>query len=148
MEFLINYGVFIALVLLGFTTGTIVERRHYARIRKREAESDVMVFSDRNVPDGMGHHTQQLVIGSVVLSNDYFKAMLAGLRKLFGGNIGAYETLLDRGRREAVLRLKDEASALNAKMVINVKFETSSISKGDQNNLTTIEVMAYGTALI
>ena len=53
--------------------------------------------------------TSFLVNGSTVVSNDYFKRLLAILRNIFGGRVKAYESLLDRARREAVLRMKDEA---------------------------------------
>ena len=145
MEFLANYGIFLVLLALGFFSGRFVEKRHYRVLIRREAESDVMIFTDSNVPPGLGLKTQQLVVGSAVISNDYFKAVLSSLRKIFGGNIGAYETLLDRARREAVLRMKSEARALNADTVINVKFETTSISKG--KSVVTVEVLAYGTAV-
>lgn len=145
MEGMINLGIFFALLLLGLVTGRIAERRHYKRIIEREAASTVMVFSDRNVPSGVAANRAQLVQGSAVISHDYFKAVLASLRKIFGGRLGAYESLLDRARREAVLRMKDAAQELGSNMVINVKFETTSISKG--KNLVTVEVLVYGTAL-
>jgi uncharacterized protein YbjQ (UPF0145 family) len=47
------------------------------------------------------------VSGSVVVSVDYFKRFLAGLRTLVGGRVTSYETLLDRARREAILRCKE-----------------------------------------
>ena len=80
----------------------------------------------------------------MVVASDYFKSFVAGLVNIFGGRIRSYEPLLDRGRREAVLRLKQEAKQQGASMVFNVKYETSRIG----GRVTTIEVMAYGTALI
>jgi uncharacterized protein YbjQ (UPF0145 family) len=94
------------------------------------------------------NYDQQLVIGSVVVSIDYFKRFLAGLRNLFGGRVTAYETLLDRARREALLRMKEQAEAAGAKLVFNVKYETSSISKGRKDTVGSVEMLAYGTALI
>ena len=60
----------------------------------------------------------------------------------------AYESLLDRARRESLLRMKQQADGLGAEMVFNVKYETASISKGRGNTIGSIEVLAYGTALI
>ena len=45
----------------------------------------------------------------VVISLDHFKRFLAGLRALVGGRIRSYETLLDRARREALMRMKEAA---------------------------------------
>ena len=88
-----------------------------------------------------------LVAGSVVVSVDYFKRFLAGLRGLVGGRVVAYESLLDRARREAILRMKQQARELNAAMVFNIKIETSSISRNARGGVGSIEVLAYGTAL-
>ena len=82
------------------------------------------------------------------MSVDYFKRFLAALRNLFGGRVTSYESLLDRARRESLLRMKEKAAALGASMVFNVKYETASISKGAGNTIGSIEVLAYGTALI
>lgn len=63
---------------------------------------------------------------------------------LFGGNVTVYETLIDRARREAILRMKSNAS--NASEIINIRIETSSISK-NAKSIGSIEVLAYGTAI-
>jgi len=60
----------------------------------------------------------------------------------------SYESLIDRGRREAILRMKQEARKLNADYVFNIKMETSSISKGGGNSIGSVEVLAYGTAVM
>jgi uncharacterized protein YbjQ (UPF0145 family) len=86
-----------------------------------------------------------MVAGSVVISIDRFKQLLAGLRNLFGGHITAYESLLDRARREAVLRMK--AAAGDAAVITNLRVETTSLSGQSKKGLGTIEVLAYGTAL-
>ena len=69
---------------------------------------------------------------------------MAGLVNFFGGAVVSYESLLDRGRREALLRMKKQASALGAEYVFNIKYETTSLGGG---RLASIEVLAYGTAL-
>jgi uncharacterized protein YbjQ (UPF0145 family) len=43
--------------------------------------------------------------------------------------------------------MKNEAAQLNADIIFNVKLETSSIHKGKGNNIGSVEVLAYGTAL-
>jgi uncharacterized protein YbjQ (UPF0145 family) len=88
----------------------------------------------------------KLVAGSVVISVDYFKRILAGLRAIVGGRIQSYETLLDRARREAVLRMKEQVRSTD--MILNLRIETSSISKGRrQKSVGTVEALAYGTAI-
>ena len=85
-----------------------------------------------------------------MIAEDYFKRIAASLKSLVGGRLTAYESLMDRGRREAVLRMKEEARGLGADMVFNVRFETASMndSAGGRQAMFSAEFIAYGTALI
>ncbi len=139
--------LFLLLLVVGFTVGRIAERRHYRSIVKREKEmSGVLIFSNR-FPPLSGNRSQALVTGSVVVSEDYFKRVVSGLQSIFGGRLRAYESLLDRARREAVLRMKQEARDKGARMIVNVKFQTFSIPGRNRRSFGAVEVMAYGTAL-
>ncbi len=145
MEFL-ELGIFAALLAVGFVAGSLIERNHYASIRKREHEQrDVLAFAMRFAPDRRSAQRAFLVHGTVVVSADYFKTFVAGLRNLFGGRMRSYETLMERARREALLRLKDDARRKGARLVICVRFQSTSISSGWA---PAIEVFAYGTALV
>ena len=57
---------------------------------------------------------------------------------------------MDRGRREAILRMKEAARARGAKSVFNVRFETASLSEAHAGArpMFSAEFIAYGTALI
>lgn len=149
MEALIQLCFFLGLLCLGYFFGRRAETKHYQSIREREAAlRHIVVTSERlPAPAFLTHHTQ-LVTGSVVISVDYFKVVVAGLRALVGGRIRAYESLLDRARREAILRMQAEAKTLNASYIINMKFETSRISGNAGQGLGSVEVLAYGTALV
>ncbi|ETR65232.1 MAG: hypothetical protein OMM_14590 [Candidatus Magnetoglobus multicellularis str. Araruama] len=92
----------------------------------------------------------KLVVGSVVIASDYFKRLLAGLRNIFGGQVNAYETLIDRARREAILRMKSQAEG--AAIILNMRIETTNISRRQSrtrrnSSSASIEAIAYGTAL-
>lgn len=139
--------IFGALVVLGYVSGRIVEKRHYVSIRRREQQfADTLVFGNR-FPPLTRPARQMLVDGSVVISEDYFKALVAGLQSLIGGRLKSYESLLDRARREAVLRMKAKAREAGASMIINVKFQTFAIPGNRQNSFRAVELLAYGTAL-
>ncbi|HTF86006.1 MAG TPA: YbjQ family protein [Cellvibrio sp.] len=141
----------IALVLLtvGFFSGRYLEKKHYTSIIARETSPDqVMVFAERLPPPVLPAPVTQLVSGSVVISSDYFKRFIAGLRMLIGGRLNTYESLLDRARREAILRMREEAKALGATQIFNVKLETMSIGGRNPNSVSCLEVLAYGTAII
>ncbi len=140
--------VFAVLFLLGFFVGRWNERRHYASLRRREGEfGDILVFSNRFPPAAAGRLDTALVSGSAVISEDYFKGLVAGLYSLIGGRVRSYESLIDRARREAVLRMKSEARARGAGMIINVKFQTFAIGGRNPNSVKGVELLAYGTAL-
>jgi len=144
MESLITIVVLIA---VGYIFGRIAETRHYQSIHEREQTFLGLPTTMSKKP--IGHlgpiRDAQLVQGNVVISVDYFKQFLATLRNVFGGTVQAYETLLDRARREAILRLKE--SCPKAGQIINLRLETSSIFKGDSERIGSVEVLAYGTAI-
>ena len=78
--------VFFTLVIVGYVAGTIAEKRHFASIRKREAElKDVLTFSTRLLPPQDMHRSSVFVQGNVVVSVDYFKRLSAGLKSLLAG---------------------------------------------------------------
>ncbi len=137
----------VALITVGFIFGKINEAKHYRSINRREQTLVGLPTTSSKYPIGEADDVvdTQLVTGNVVISVDYFKRILASLRNLFGGSVQAYETLVDRARREAVLRLKESCS--NADEIINLRIETSSISKGASSKIGSVEVLAYATAL-
>ena len=141
-----DISFFLILLVVGYISGSIVEKRHYKSIHKREDElkelPTILLKKPLNESD---ISSCRLVNGSVVISIDFFKKFLAGLINFFGGNISSYETLIDRARREAILRLKEDAKG--ASEIINLRIETSSITKNAKNNIGSVEVLAYGTAI-
>ena len=149
IELLLQIAPVIGLLVLGYGAGRLAEHRHYRSIRRREDElRDVIVITSKTLPESNTAPGTRLVLGSTVISIDYFKRFVAHLRMIFGGRVHTYESLLDRARREALLRMQARARDLGAKMIFNVRFETSSISKGQRQSVGSVEVLAYGTAVI
>jgi len=140
----VNLISFALLLLIGFGFGQVNERRHYRSIIKREDELAGLAAIASRHPPADRRYQQHLVSGNVVVASDYFKSFLASLVNLFGGRVKSFESLLDRGRREALLRLKEQAHQHRATAVFNVKYETVRVG----GRVTTIEVLAYGTALV
>lgn len=149
MEFLLNLAFIVMLGLIGLVFGSLSERKHYRSIREREARlRHVLLFNEKKPPPTATGQPFHLVQGSVVVSSDYFKNMAAGLRSLFGGNLKNYESLLDRARREAVLRMKQQAHDRGAHLVVGVLFETSTLNQNGRGQIVSCEVLAYGTAFV
>ena len=146
---MIDLIVLASLIALGYFAGSYAERRHYRSIREREERFLTLpAVSFRLLTEPERAERARLVAGSAVISVDYFKRVLAGLRSIVGGRIKSYESLLDRARREALLRLKEQAR--DADEIVNLRIETTSISKGSTNrnqSVSTVEALAYGTAV-
>lgn len=83
-----------------------------------------------------------LVQGSTVRAKHAGRDFMASLKNIFGGELKGYTELLQESRDEAVNRMKQQASAIGANAVLNVRFSTSSITQG------AAELFAYGTAVI
>jgi uncharacterized protein YbjQ (UPF0145 family) len=139
---------FLALIVLGYGSGTIVEKRHYRSIQRREkVYLPLPAVTIRTVQYPMEDiKSAELVYGSAVISVDYFKRILAGLRNIFGGTVKSYESLIDRARREALLRMKEMAG--DAAVIVNVRIETAAIGgRAHKKGVGCLEAIAYGTAL-
>ena len=135
----------VVLLVLGFLFGRVAEKRHFKQLVEREENSrELPVVATRYPPEDRIYR-QQLVTGNVVIASDYFKVFLAGLINIFGGRVTPFESMLDRARRESLLRMKDQAAELDAAYVFNIKFDTTRIATG---RLAAMEVLAYGTAMI
>jgi uncharacterized protein YbjQ (UPF0145 family) len=150
IEILLQLGIPLVLLVLTYFTGGMVERRHFASIRRRESRfARIPAITFRKPPDSWEAVEGELMLGSVVISVDYFKRFLAGLRGLIGGRVKSYETLMDRARREALLRLKEQAIAGGFHAVINVRIETSRLANASRrgDGVAGLEVLAFGTGL-
>ena len=143
-----NLLFFLTLIAIGYVIGTLAEKRHYRSIHKREKKylnlpavtMKTAIHPDQKVTSA------ELVCGSAVISIDYFKRFLASLRNIFGGTVKSYESLIDRARREALIRMKEMAG--DATVIVNVRIETSTIGRNaNKKGVGCLEAMAYGTAL-
>jgi len=146
----VNFGLPLLILMVAYFIGSYIEKKHFRDIRKREADAQGFpVVSFDTMPDDWNVNSSHLVSGSVVISLDYFKRVIAGLRGLIGGRIKTYEPLLDRARREALLRMTEEARSQGYDAVFNVRLETSRLATGrrDGNGIAGVEMLAFGTAV-
>lgn len=130
----------LGLLSLGYVVGGFVERRHFASLDEREKLTRAMpVVTHELIEPGPPIAELRLVAGTAVVALDRFKQIIGKVRNLFGGTVMAYESLLDRARREAVLRLK--ADAVGASEIVDLRIVTSDIATG------SVEAVAIGTAV-
>lgn len=136
----------IVLLLVGLVVGKILENQHYRSIKEREAktlERPAVNIDPESLDCKVAYSS--VAMGSVVISIDFFKQFVSSFRMLFGGEVKSYSSLIDRARREALLRMKE--SCPDADMFINTRLETSSISKGAKKRIGSVEIVAYSTAV-
>lgn len=135
------------LLMIGLIFGRINERRHFARLRRAEEDlSDIVALNLKTVPENAVSNGE-LVTGNVVIAVDYFKKIVAGLKGLLGGRLKTYESLVERARREAIVRMKEDARARGANAIYNVRLEFSTIGQQPRQAMGGVELFAYGTAV-
>jgi uncharacterized protein YbjQ (UPF0145 family) len=136
------------LLIGGGLLGRHLEKKHFADIERREVSLSHITLSDlKTVPVGMSVRSGEIVTGSMVVAADYFKSFASSLKTLIGGQMKSLERMQERARREAVLRMVEEAQGLGAKAVMNVRIETSTIAGKRKGSCAGVEVIVSGTAL-
>lgn len=116
------------------------EEKHYANIRQREILTiDLPVLNEKLDAQAKYIKKTKFVSASIAISDDWFKYIWASLKATFGGSLTPYELVLDRARREAILRLKE--SCIDADALANIHFCHSSIGR------RMVELIVYGTAV-
>ena len=99
--------------------------------------SNLELIPGRRVVEHLG-----LVQGSSVRAKHVGRDIMAGLKNIFGGELKGYTELLQESRDEALQRLQQQAAAVGANAVLNVRFSTSSVAQG------AAEIYVYGTAVM
>ncbi|MBQ2825875.1 MAG: YbjQ family protein [Clostridia bacterium] len=82
-----------------------------------------------------------LVKGSTIQSKHVGKDIMQSFKTLVGGELKAYTEMMDEARALATKRMIDEAEALGADAVVNVRYASSAVMQG------AAEVITYGTAV-
>ena len=82
-----------------------------------------------------------LVKGSTIQSKHIGKDIAQSFKTLVGGELKAYNDMMNEARALATKRMAAEAEALGADAVVNIRYASSAIMQG------AAEVIAYGTAV-
>ncbi|MDD6612453.1 MAG: YbjQ family protein [Clostridiales bacterium] len=82
-----------------------------------------------------------LVKGSTIQTRNVGRDITQGFKTLVGGELKAYTEMMNEARELATSRMVQEAEALGADAVVNIRFVSSSVMQG------AAEVVAYGTAV-
>lgn len=150
MELVIKLIFVISLIVWGYFRGSRNYKAHIKQLDFEEQQvKDILIFATK-YPDQSSSLPLDpiLVAGSAVISVDHFRYFLSSLRKFVGGNYSVYEDLTLRARRQAIIRMKQQAQKYNTQMIFNVKYQTTPLSNQQQGEMPQVEVLAYGTAFI
>ena len=100
----------------------------------------IVVTNDR-IPGREVTESLGMVRGNTIRARHLGRDILAGLRNVVGGEISEYTKLMGEAREQAIDRMLEEAEALGADAVIEVRFETSQVMGA------AAELVCYGTAV-
>ncbi|MEG2269227.1 YbjQ family protein [Acinetobacter piscicola] len=131
----------LVLFFIGWGFGRFIEQKHLKELEEKERHL-LHIRIDTNkfqTSEDQG----QLISSNVVISHDYFKYIIAQIQNFFGGRLTTYESVVERARREAIVRLKQEAEKVGAKQIMGLRLSTTEL--GMQGGM--VEVFAYGTAI-
>ena len=82
-----------------------------------------------------------LVKGSTIQSKNIGRDITQALKTLVGGELRAYNEMMNEARALATKRMVAEAEALGADAVVNIRFSSAAVMQN------AAEVIAYGTAV-
>ena len=85
--------------------------------------------------------TLSIVKGSTIQSKHVGKDILQSFKTLVGGELKAYNEMMNEARAIATKRMVEEAEALGADAIVNIRYASSAVMQG------AAEVIAYGTAV-
>ena len=146
-SFFIYVGIFLFLLILGVVFGSMAERRHYADLMRREAA--LVDVIQTNSPTFLEPITAEqppmLVCAETVIATDYLKRFLASIRNFFGGEVRAFHSLMDRARRESVVKILEQAKAQGYNAICNLRLEPADVG-GNVQPQGTAMVCIVGSA--
>ena len=100
-----------------------------------------MILATTDTIAGKELETLGLVKGSTIQSKHLGKDIAQAFKTLVGGELKAYNDMMNEARAIATKRMVAEAEALGADAVVNVRYSSAAIMQG------AAEVIAYGTAV-
>ena len=100
-----------------------------------------MILVNTDYISGKELETLSLVKGSTIQSKNIGKDIAQSFKTLVGGELKAYNEMINEARALATKRMVAEAEELGADAVINIRYASSAVMQG------AAEVIVYGTAV-
>lgn len=100
-----------------------------------------MILVNTDYISGKELETLGLVKGSTIQSKNIGRDITQGFKTLVGGELKAYNEMMNSARALATKRMVEEAEAMKADAIVNIRYASAAVMSG------AAEVMAYGTAV-
>lgn len=147
---LIQFVIQILMIPFAFVVGGFSERKHFRSLEEREAQlTNIRVMNLKRVVQPETVATSTMIVGQVVIASDHYKSFATKIRGFIGGEMKNAEKLMSRARREALIRVKEQARELGCDELWNIRFCFSNINAMSQGGgAMQVELLAYATAVI
>lgn len=175
ISLVVSLVVFGIMLLVGLLVGGTTERRHFQDLADREAriqlkrwtqsrkfinplistaprefnrvQQDRLEDAGRQPPTRISVRPASIVMSEVTVASDYLKTFTAKLRNLVGGEVRSFESLMERARREAILRLVEQAEQGGYNALCNVRLDTVDIGGNiGKRGAAMVSIVATATA--
>ena len=100
-----------------------------------------MILVNTDYISGKNFEMIGLVRGTMIQSVHFGKDIMNSFKTLIGGELTSYTEMMNEARAIATKRMCDDAQAMGADAVVNIRYASSAVMQG------AAEVMAYGTAV-
>lgn len=100
-----------------------------------------MILVNTDFVSGKQIETLGVVKGSTIRSKHLGRDIGAAFKTIVGGELKGYADMISEAREIATQRMVDEAQALGADAVINLRYASASVMQG------AAEILVYGTAV-
>ncbi len=100
-----------------------------------------MILVNTDYISGKELKTLSLVKGSTIQSKHIGKDILQSFKTVVGGELTSYNEMMNEARALATKRMVEEAEALGADAIVNIRYASSAVMQG------AAEVIVYGTAV-
>ncbi len=140
-----TFTLFLSTIIVCYIIGKFIERLHFHNIQKREKRfKSLSAFTTEKSHTIDPTEEMKMVYGNIVIGIDYYKRVIGFLRKIRGGPLRTHERVIERARREAILRMKNQAYNWGAYKIINMRIETSAIGS---TQYPSTEIYVYATGI-
>ena len=100
-----------------------------------------MIFVNTDYITGKELEMLGLVRGSTIRSKNVVKDITQGLKTIVGGELKAYNEMMNEARALATKRMVEDAEKMGADAIVNIRYASAAVMQG------AAEVIAYGTAV-